>query len=210
MDDEYSRLITASSETKDGTVRYKLPGNGQWYISGGSVIHSSYADKYDSAVLGGVLTERELKNIVSRLNDKLQSHWPCSPVLLFGALCCPCSLGASLFFPQFCLTQGESAANDMLSQVSMKARFYDHHIEFAIVKHGWCQTYLEIRFPSRPHLRGSADSNEFGSDHIGTTGPVFTSEPIGAFVAQPEQPSLQVATTSTNTTTDTGSNKKGL
>ena len=76
MDDEYSRLIATSSEVQDGTVKYKLPGNGKWYISSsGSVIFSSYADKYDSAVLGSVLTERELKDIVSRLNDKLQSHW---------------------------------------------------------------------------------------------------------------------------------------
>ena len=126
--------------------------------------------------------------------------------------------------------QSEAAANDMLSNVSLKARFYDRNIEFAIVKAGWCQTHLEVRFPSRPHLRGSADFADFGStinsssniNNSSSSGPVFTSEPPhsseflgGVFLSQPAMPQREenAPTTSSSSgvnNSNDSSNKKAL
>jgi hypothetical protein len=125
----------------------------------------------------------------------------------------------------------------MLTNVSLKARFYDRCIEFAIVKEGWGRTHLEVRFPARPHLRGGADLADFGSNNSNINSinnsnsnsnsnsgdPVFTSEPalsLGAFVAQPAAPPPRAegaATISSSSSSGSGvnnsngsSNKKAL
>jgi hypothetical protein len=125
-------------------VIVKLRSNGQNFVNG---VSSSYEDTYPEQLMG-IISESELRDIISRLNDTLQSFWPCNACYVFGFACSPFTLGTSLLCPHYCISQSDHHAQVMLEQVSLKAKYFDRDIVFRIVKE-CCGSYVEISFPSR-------------------------------------------------------------
>ena len=126
-----------TTDDEEQVVVVVVPSTGQFYITGMSIVTSSYATDYD-ALLDGVMTAEELVRAVHGLNDAIQSHWPCSPVLLFGVLCCPCSLGGSLLFPQFCLTK---------VGIILQFRSFSHHHHHR--RHHHHSSYIHFMYLTR-------------------------------------------------------------
>jgi hypothetical protein len=134
-------------------VIVKLRSNGQSFING---VSSSYEDTYQEQLVG-VITESELTDIICRLNETLQSFWPCNACYVFGFACSPFTLGTSLLCPHYCISQSDEHARVMLEQVSLKAKYYDRKIVFRIVKE-CCSSYVEITYPSHLlHKQSAAD-----------------------------------------------------
>lgn len=47
--------------------------------------------------------EEEFVMAINQINNTLADYWPCLLCVCFGYLCCPCTLGASLLCPNFCI-----------------------------------------------------------------------------------------------------------
>ncbi len=107
-------------------VIVKLKSNGLRFING---VSSSYENQYQHA-LRGVVSESELTDIVTRLNDTLLSFWPCTTCYVFGFVCTPFTFGTSLLCPHYCVSQSDEHANKMLLNVSLKAKYYDRKINY--------------------------------------------------------------------------------
>lgn len=136
-----------------------LKSTGLRFING---ISSSYSDDYDP-VLVGVISESELTDVVRRLNEVIQSFWPCNTCYAFGYICSPFTLGTSLLVPSYCISHSEKHAKAMLENVTLRAKYYDRNIQFKLVK-SFCDSHVEIRFPSSLVERGSIGSTQMTSD----------------------------------------------
>jgi hypothetical protein len=135
-------------------ITIKIPSTGLRHYTG---IASSYAASYPEA-LRGILTNDEFVDILSRLNETIRDYWPCNTCYLFGYGCCLCTFGLSVLIPSYCITHAETNAIAMLKNVTLKARFYDKHISFHLVK-GPCSSYIEIRYPSSLQLEANQTEN---------------------------------------------------
>lgn len=172
---------THLSRDEDTIIRLPPARHAQWFISGWSIVVSSYANDYGSELLTGVMSDTELMDVVASINEKLQSFWPCAPVMMCGICCCPCTLGASLIFPHYCLSQSESQTNDLISNINLRGKFHQRDIRFAIVK-GLCSNHLELRFPSK--LRPTSDTREHCIDlesNFNAALEITTTQPLDMF-----------------------------
>ncbi len=145
-------------------IRVKLFCNGQRFING---ISSSYEIKY-SPVLVGVVSEEDIHDIIGRLNDTIQSYWPCNTCYVFGFVCSPFTLGTSLLCPGYCISQSDERAQAMLLNVSLRAKFFDRKITFRIVKH-CCSSFVEISFPASLKQGSVGDCENNSSRRSDTT-----------------------------------------
>jgi hypothetical protein len=123
-------------------MRIHVPAIGARFISG---LSSSYSSEYPSS-LRGVMSESEWKDVVSRLNDTLLSHWPCDVCYIFGVALAPCSCGLSLLAPQTCANDAKTHAEDLLLQHTLRACNLEKGISFRI-EYGWCNSWLLITVP---------------------------------------------------------------
>ncbi len=175
----------------DSRVTVKLRSDGQRFING---VSSSYENVYHEE-LSGIITESELTDIIKRLNETIQSFWPCTACYVFGFVCSPFTLGTSLFCPHYCISQSDEHAQRMLEQISLKAKYYDRKITFRIVKQ-CCNSYVEISFPESllhtvqteiseledgkvSHLN-SESGNMIELHHSVVLSPIFSVQPGGA------------------------------
>jgi hypothetical protein len=147
----------SKNSNKNRTI-VRLSPTGLRFVNG---LSCSY-DKTYPKELNGILTEDELVNLVDKLNDTIQSYWPCTACLIFGIACIPCTLGLSLLCPRLCVTEAEKYANRMLENASLKAKYYDRNIVFSFEKSFFKPTYLTVSFPSNlsesDHLSVPPDS----------------------------------------------------
>jgi hypothetical protein len=119
------------------------------FISTGARFINGVSNQYDTSYdlqLVGIIGEDEFATIVGRLNRTLQELWPCHVAYYVGYICIPCTFGISLFCPLLCVTEAEKHANNMLRQLSLKAKYYDRGISFKLVK-GFCRSDFIISFP---------------------------------------------------------------
>jgi hypothetical protein len=122
----------------------RLLPRGQWYVNG---ISSSYESVYNP-VLVGIITEEELRDIISRLNQTLHLYWPCTVVYCTGFICAPFTCGASLVFgPQLCISEAETHATRLLEQVSLRSKYFDRDIKFELKKER-LRSYVSVSFPA--------------------------------------------------------------
>jgi hypothetical protein len=150
-----------------------VPSTGLPHYTG---ISSSYSTSYPPA-LHGVISSDEFIDVMNRLNDTIRDYWPCNTCYFFGYGCCLCTAGLSVLIPNYCISHSELYATAMLRNVSLKAKYYDRHITFSLVK-TMCQSYIEIRFPaslqSEENLTAEEDpapSTSFPSPFITSTQP---------------------------------------
>lgn len=138
-----SSFIFPLINNDDRTI-VRLKPTGLRFVNG---LSCSY-DKTYPKELNGILTEDEFISLVDKLNDTIQSYWPCTACLVFGIVCIPCTFGLSLLCPRLCVTEAEKYANRMLENASLKAKYYDRKITFSFEKSFFKPTYLTISFPS--------------------------------------------------------------
>lgn len=152
MEDE-TELLTVDITNP---VSIQLRSNGLRFVNG---IASRYTDDYDPQ-LEGIVSESELKDIIRRLNETIQSYWPCNTCYAFGYACTPFTFGLSLLLPRYCASQAEIHAQKFLRNVSLKAKFYDRKICFYIVK-TCCDSYVEIKFPRELQTLSSHGTDKY-------------------------------------------------
>ena len=125
---------------------------GQVFVTG---IASSYDTSYPE-VLHDLVEQYQYDKFINKLNDTLQSYWPCQPCFLFGYCFIPCTLGLSLLCPNYCISDAEEACVKELRDFSLVSYNYDRDIVYSL-KRTCCSSYLEISFPK--------DLLKFLSDH---------------------------------------------
>lgn len=145
MDETSSLLHHKQTDDAAGThwVTVRVPAIGLRHFTG---ISSRYANEYP-AKLTHVLTPSEFVDIIDRLNETIADYWPCTTCYYFGYCCCPCTLGLSVFIPNYCASYSELYATAFLRNVSLKARYFDRKISFTLVK-SFCSSHIEVKFPA--------------------------------------------------------------
>jgi hypothetical protein len=106
----------------------QCPASGQHYLNG---LSSSYSfnynvsigksskddEKFSSELVRGVITDKEINDIINRLNEQIISFWPCTTCFLFAYSCIPCTFGFSLMCPNYCISQAEDHAIRLLDNL---------------------------------------------------------------------------------------------
>ena len=108
-------------------------------------LSSRYSDSYPKELIG-IMSERDFKDVVQKLNEILITFWPCYPCYLFGYIFAPCTVGLSFLCPWTCISQAEEMATKYLSHTSCKDKFYSRNITWGIKKYVFF-SQLEIKFP---------------------------------------------------------------
>lgn len=53
--------------------------------------------------LSHLVKETDFEIAINQINNTMQDYWPCFFCIFCGYGCCPCTLGLSLFCPNFCI-----------------------------------------------------------------------------------------------------------
>lgn len=130
-------------------VGVKIPSTGFTFVSG---ISSSYDETYYHPALKDIVTQREITEVISGLNEGLESFWPCSPCYWFGYGCMICTVGLSLCCPAFCISAAENEGNRLLDDFNNRPVFYDRNIRFTLKK-TCCSSFVELSFPRELYQR---------------------------------------------------------
>lgn len=126
----------------------KFSSNGQYYLNG---LSSSYSFQYDIITekknlkdkkvsdellqtVRGVISDKEMAQIISRLNEQLLSFWPCTTCFIIAYSCIPCTLGFSLLCPNYCISQAEDHAIRLLENIRFALSSLLIIILFIIIK----------------------------------------------------------------------------
>ena len=127
-------------------IELKFQAIGTSFVNG---ISNRYEDTYHAEILEGIVSETDFADICRRLNKKLQELWPCGPAYYCGLICSVCTCGISLLLPHMCVSEAEKAASLLLSNVSMRAKYYDRGISFKLEK-GFCwSSHFIVSFPKQ-------------------------------------------------------------
>lgn len=128
-----------------GYITVRIKAVGHKFVNG---IANVYDLNTYPIELSNVISQDELKGIISKLNHTLTCYWPCSSVFFIGYICIPCTAGLSLFCPSLCVSEAEKQGNKLLNQYTLHHTYYDRNIAFCIKK-GCCNSYVEISFPEQ-------------------------------------------------------------
>lgn len=139
----------------ENRVIVHIPSSGITFVSG---ISSSYDETFYDPVLDGIISRNDLQEMISSLNEGLESFWPCSPCYWFGYGCMICTVGLSLYFPSICISEAEKEANNILNNYNYRPVYYDRNITITLKK-SCCASYVEISFP-KDLLRISMNQSE--------------------------------------------------
>ena len=132
--------------TGSDIVELKLTATGKSFVNG---VSSRYDDTYHAEILEGIVSETDFADICRRLNTKLQELWPCGPAYYCGMICSICTCGFSLLLPNMCVSDAEKAASLLLSNISMRTKYYDRGITFRLEK-GYCfSSHFVVSFPKQ-------------------------------------------------------------
>ena len=140
------------------------------------------ASEYDRALpdeLEGVVDAADFDKAVSHVNKILTDYWPCPACYWFGVCCCPCTLGASLMAPFYCIREAETYAAHQVRRLNSRACFVDAGVTWQLSRGGCCcvrSSRLKIEV-------GAVDAVR---DDIGRANAVNASEPPAALGAGAE------------------------
>ena len=146
-------------------VELKLHAIGKSFVNG---VSNRYDDTYHAEILEGIVSETDFADICRRLNTKLQELWPCGPAYYCGMICSVCTCGFSLFLPHMCVSDAEKAASLLLSNVSMRAKYYDRGITFRLEKSYCLSSHFVVSFPKQLHKDINDIENAAGKQRINT------------------------------------------
>jgi len=88
---------------------------GKTYING---MASAYSLKYPEEHLKGRLPQGDFEEGIALINETILEMWPCLFCFSFGYLCCPCTLGGSLFLPLCCINDAKAEAIRIIKSVN--------------------------------------------------------------------------------------------
>lgn len=106
--------------------------------------YSLHISRENWPIVTSCVTEADLVGVIGKMNEAIQSYWPCGIVYAF-AICCPCC-------PNLCLAKAEEAARGALHQMSLKPCFFDNQIRFKLVK-TWFSSFVVVEFPATAAAR---------------------------------------------------------
>lgn len=89
--------VTMTMATAVGVVRL-LPQRAR-FVTG---VAREYDDAFP-AELAHVVAAADFEAAINQVNNTLADYWPCFFCVCCGYACCPCTLGASLLCPNFCV-----------------------------------------------------------------------------------------------------------
>lgn len=110
---------------------------------------SSYRAAAISREVSGVVSEADVAVVIGKMNEAIQSYWPCGVVYAI-AICIPCC-------PNLCVAKAEEAGRNALHQMSLRPCFYDNQIRFRLVK-TWFNSFVVVEFPAA--ALGSVTTNQ--------------------------------------------------
>ena len=93
----------------------------------------AYEEDYDYDRLQKYLSVKDFSLIMERLNDKLDSSFPCELCWVFGYLCCPFTFGLSLLCPAQCVNNAERHLRQAIWRTNQR-ELMNKNIEIALVK----------------------------------------------------------------------------
>eukprot|EP00771_Trimastix_marina_P002353 gnl/Trimastix_PCT/3480.p1 GENE.gnl/Trimastix_PCT/3480~~gnl/Trimastix_PCT/3480.p1 ORF type:complete len:208 (-),score=26.81 gnl/Trimastix_PCT/3480:46-597(-) len=96
-----------------------------------------FSDRYDSYHLSGLLSESEFIDIITDLNQTIQSHSPNAVLAFIGILCCPCTCGIPLYF-------ANQTQNKLKHIIAQHVRLHNERLG---------EAGLELHFNSRTERR---------------------------------------------------------
>ncbi|KAF4035499.1 hypothetical protein GN244_ATG12493 [Phytophthora infestans] len=108
-------------------------------------VAQAYEDEFPSE-LSHLVKEAEFEVAINQINNTMQDYWPCFFCICCGYGCCPCTLGLSLFCPNFCIRDAEQYVRALLTRINKRLCFERAGVEWQLVR-SWGQSWIQITYP---------------------------------------------------------------
>ncbi|KAI9998423.1 hypothetical protein PInf_002810 [Phytophthora infestans] len=106
-------------------------------------VAQAYEDEFPSE-LSHLVKEAEFEVAINQINNTMQDYWPCFFCICCGYGCCPCTLGLSLFCPNFCIRDAEQYVRALLTRINKRLCFERAGVEWQLVR-SWGQSWVSSR-----------------------------------------------------------------
>ncbi|KUF81027.1 hypothetical protein AM587_10002694 [Phytophthora nicotianae] len=159
-------MVRGSARTDDekeyGEVR--LYPTRMRFVTG---VAQAYEDDFPSE-LSHLVKETEFEVAINQINNTMQDYWPCFFCFCCGYGCCPCTLGLSLFCPNFCIRdvrccvlrevpigylyfictvlQAEQYVRALLLRINKRHCFERADVEWQLIR-SWGRSWVQITYP---------------------------------------------------------------
>ncbi|KAL3664011.1 hypothetical protein V7S43_010898 [Phytophthora oleae] len=111
-------------------------------------VAQAYEDEFPSE-LSHLVKEMDFDIAINQINNTMQDYWPCFFCICFGYGCCPCTLGLSLFCPNFCIRDAEQYVRALLARINRRICFERAGIEWQLVR-SCGKSWIRITYPFSP------------------------------------------------------------
>ncbi|EEY68234.1 uncharacterized protein PITG_04650 [Phytophthora infestans T30-4] len=109
-------------------------------------VAQAYEDEFPSELSHLQVKEAEFEVAINQINNTMQDYWPCFFCICCGYGCCPCTLGLSLFCPNFCIRDAEQYVRALLTRINKRLCFERAGVEWQLVR-SWGQSWIQITYP---------------------------------------------------------------
>ncbi|ETP44711.1 hypothetical protein F442_08743 [Phytophthora nicotianae P10297] len=137
-------MVRGSARTDDekeyGEVR--LYPTRMRFVTG---VAQAYEDDFPSE-LSHLVKETEFEVAINQINNTMQDYWPCFFCFCCGYGCCPCTLGLSLFCPNFCIRDAEQYVRALLLRINKRHCFERADVEWQLIR-SWGRSWVQITYP---------------------------------------------------------------
>ncbi|KAG6621910.1 Golgin subfamily A member 7/ERF4 [Phytophthora cinnamomi] len=133
----------ADAEREYGEVR--LYPTRMRFVTG---VARAYEDDFPTE-LSHLVKETDFDIAINQINNTMQDYWPCFFCIFCGYGCCPCTLGLSLFCPNFCIRDAEQYVRALLSRINKRVCFERVGVEWRLVR-SCGRSWIQITYPLAP------------------------------------------------------------
>lgn len=110
MDCLFNKIFIPNSSSEKIIIKAK----GKTFING---LSKFYCDEFPKELINYIDYDT-FKIIITDINDYISAYWPCLPIMVFGYLCCPCTLGLSFLAPFMCINDGEQVLKNEILRIN--------------------------------------------------------------------------------------------
>ena len=132
---------------------------------------SAYDEDFDFDLLTSHMTNNEFTYMMERLNDTFSSQFPCAFCWIMGYICCPFTLGFSLYCPAQCINDAEETARNFILRQN-RQWLNKRGIEMILIRMRGT-SWIELRLPAEAIVKNyqshvavprSTERKEFDED----------------------------------------------
>ena len=133
--------------------------SGKTFVTG---LASAFDEEYDAERLTDHIAASEYQKMIETINDTLLNYFPCPLAWCFGYLCCPFTLGLSLFCPAVCVNDAEEEIRTMIARWNRK-KLAERNVTLVLRKRRGT-SWLEWHLPDTPVGQTKAEGETLNTE----------------------------------------------